>query len=266
MFDEPEETPDEPIIDPAQRAKDRSDEFRMHAELCAVFEGTRKFEAQILPDLSPELARDLQKTIGKLEKLKLPETPVISPDGMADAARLLDLPHAAGISTNDYHVYHRPGETMIARFLSGEQVETFYQRLQAHCDAALTQFRDDERSTHEWKQDPQTLKYLEALEKLEIKMEDRYLRPMIRQHQLYVLSTQAADELNIAHLSDYIMGASAAELVGSASAPSDDPMAENDEAPSDQAWFFKLFSLRGLKQGEEQMCFFAYLQKADDGW
>ena len=47
-------------------------------------------------------------------------------------------------------------------------------------------------------------------------------------------------------------------IVGPASAP--------PEAPTerDLAWFFKLFSLRGQRDGVEQMCFFTYLQKTDD--
>ena len=32
----------------------------------------------------------------------------------------------------------------------------------------------------------------------------------------------------------------------------------------DLAWFFKLFSLRGMVEESERMCFFAFLQKSDD--
>ncbi len=54
---------------------------------------------------------------------------------------------------------------------------------------------------------------------------------------------------------------SAADVVGRASAPPLDPTEQ------DLAWFFKLFSLRGLSDGVEQACFFTYLQKSDDsGW
>ena len=58
MFDEPEEQeqPAERPADPAQRAKEKSEEFRMHAELAAVFEGCRKFDAELRPGLDPELA------------------------------------------------------------------------------------------------------------------------------------------------------------------------------------------------------------------
>jgi hypothetical protein len=54
------------------------------------------------------------------------------------------------------------------------------------------------------------------------------------------------------------MGVEAAEVVGATSAPPDAP------TERDRAWFFKLFSLRGLHEGIEQMCFFAYLQKSED--
>lgn len=259
MFDEPEETPAERAADAETRAKDKFDEFRMFAEFAAVFEGCRKFEAQLKPSLDGNLARELQKTIGKLEKAKLAETPFIGPDLMPAAAEVLDTPATKNVSSNDYHIHRRPGEVMILRWLAGAQVEQFYTRLQAHFDAALKHYREEERQAQGWKQDPATLKYLEALDKLDTKMADRYLRDAIRKHKLFVLSTQAADELDILHLSDYVMGVDAADIVGSTSAPS--------EAPTEQerAWFFKLFSLRGMKGETEQMCFFTYLQKTDDG-
>ncbi len=75
---------------------------------------------------------------------------------------------------------------------------------------------------------------------------------------MFVLSTQTADEMDINHLCDFIMGVPAAEIVGPASAPPDAPTEQ------DRAWFFKLFSLRGMKEGVEQMFFFTYLQKSDD--
>jgi hypothetical protein len=58
------------------------------------------------------------------------------------------------------------------------------------------------------------------------------------------------------------MGVEAAEVVGRASAPPEDGATEQD-----RAWFFKLFSLRGVIDGVERMCFFTYLQKGDEsGW
>ena len=39
---------------------------------------------------------------------------------------------------------------------------------------------------------------------------------------------------------------------------------EHAPTEADRTWFFKLFSLRGIRVGEEQMCFFAFLQKTDD--
>lgn len=261
MYDEPEEEPSERVIKPADRAREKSDEFRMHAELAAVFEGTRKFDAQLVPGLDPEVARDVQQTMGKLEKAKTAESPVL-PEGSAtaEAARLLNLAEQRGLSTNDYHVRRRPGEVLIVRWLAGEQVDTFYDRIQAHFDAALDGFKEDERQAKEWKQDPQTLAYLEAIDAIDVKMAERYLRDPIRAHNLCVLSTQAADEMNIAYLADHIMNVPAADLVGDASAPPDAP------TESDLAWFFKLFSLRGIREGVEQMCFFTYLQKSEEGW
>ena len=260
MFDdERDESPAEDASDPAVRAKEKSDEFRMHAELAAVFEGCRKFDARLIPGLDPEIAREVQRGMGRLEKAKTPESPILLEPAAADAAALLDLPNAReGLSTNDYHVHRRPGEVMVVRWLAGEQVETFYQRIQAHFDAALEGFKEDERQALEWKQDAKS--YLAALDTVEVKMAERYLRPFIRTHGLFVLSTQSADEMNIAHLADYVMGVPAAELVGAASAPPEDGPTEQD-----LAWFFKLFSLRGMKDGVEQMCFFTFLQKSDDG-
>jgi hypothetical protein len=259
MFDEPEETPEEHGVKPADRAKDKSDEFRMHAELAAVFEAVRKFDAHVRPNLDPAIARDVQRTIGRLEKAKSADHPVLPPTSAADAAALLMLPIARELPTNDYHVHRRPGEVMILRFLAGDEVETFYDRLQAHFDAALTGYRDEERQSQQWKQDPQTLAYLEAIDKLDVRMAERYLREPIKQHGLFVLSTQSADEMNIAYLCDYIMGVPASEIVGARSAPPEDQPTERD-----LAWFFKLFSLRGVVEGIERMCFFTFLQKSDD--
>jgi hypothetical protein len=263
MFDDdndPREQPSENASDPAVRAKEKTDEFRMHAELAAVLEGGRKFEADFLPGLDPEIARDVQKTIGKLAKSRSPEAPLLPEPSIADAARLLDLPQTANLSSNDYHVYRRPGEVMIVRFLAGDQVETFYERLQAHFDAAMNQYRQEERQSHGWKQDKATMAYLDALDVLEIKMSDRYARPLIRKHNIYVLSDQSADEIDILYVSDYLMGLDAAQLVGSASAPPEEP------TERDRAWFYKLYSLRGMKDGQERMCFFIYLQKSDDAF
>ena len=137
-------------------------------------------------------------------------------------------------------------------------MEPFYERLQAHFDAALTGYREEQRHAHAWKQDPDTLAYLAALDAIEVSMADRYLREFIRKHKIFVLSTQTADEINIAYLSDYVMEVPAAEIVGPATAPPDEP------TERDLAWFYKLFSLRGISEGIEQMCFFTYLQKSGD--
>lgn len=258
MFDEPNEEPVERSTDPAERAREKSDEFRMHAELAAVFEGNRKFDAELRPGLDPEIARYVQQQIARLEKAKSLDSPVVPEASAPEAAALLNLFATRGLSTNDYHIHRRPGEVMIIRWLEGDQIETFYQRLQAHFDAALEGFKEDERQAQEWKQSPETLAYLAALDAVEIHMAERYLRAAIKQHQLFVLSTQTADEINIAYLCDHVMGVPAADLVGARSAPPNEP------SEHDLAWFFKLFSLRGVVESVERMCFFAFLQKSDE--
>jgi hypothetical protein len=259
MFDEHNESPTENPLDPKDRAKDKSDEFRMHAELAAVFEAVRKFDAQIIPGLNPDVAREIQRSMAKLEKNKLPDTPVVSDEFSAEARNVLSAFKKHELSTNDYHIHRRPGEVMMIRWLAGDEVDLFYKRLQAHFDAALEGFKEDERQALEWKKDSATPAYLEALNAIEVKMAERYLREIIREHRIFVLSTQAVDEMNVVYLADYIMGVSPAEIVGEKSAPPDEPT-END-----LAWFFKLFSLRGISEGVEQMCFFTFMQKSDDG-
>ena len=261
MFDEPDEAPADRSINPADRARDKSDEFRMHAEFAAVFEGPRKFDAHLIP-LGANIAREVQRTIGRLEKSKSADSPILPPASISDATALLSLGAAENLSTNDYHISRRPGELMILRLLAGDQVDAFYERLQAHFDAALEGFREEERSGLEWKQDEKTLAYLKALDEIEMKMADRYLRDLIRKQNLFVLSTQTADELNISYLSDYVMGVSAEELLGEIAAASSD---EQEQSPSTQTWFFKLFSLRAMIDSEERMCFFAYLQRSEEG-
>jgi hypothetical protein len=249
MFDEPQEEPKERIIDPAVQAREKADELRIHAEIAAVFEGGRKFEAQLTPGLDAQVARDVQRGMARMDKSKTAGTPVLPAASAAEAAEVLNLFATRGLSANDYHIHRRPGEVMIIRWLAGEQVETFYERLQAHFDAALNGYRQEERQNQEWKQDPKTLAYLAALDAMEVKMADRYLREEIRKHNLFVLSTQTADEMNIAYLCDYVMGISAAEVVGEASAPPD------DATEKDLAWFYKLFLLRGYGRGWSRCAF-----------
>lgn len=263
MFEEPEfgEEPSETASGPAQKAKEKADEFRMQAELIAVFEGVRKFDAELRPGLDADIARDVQKTIVKLERARDPEHPLIPPEMVDEATRLLDFPKSANLSTNDYHIHRRPGEVMVIRWLAGEQVATFYDRLQAHFDVAFIGYKEDERQAHEWKQSIAFKEYIAELDKIEVKMADRYLRDAIRQHGLFVLNTQTIDEINIAWLCDQIMSIPIADLVGRASAPKRDG---DEPSEQDLAWFFKLFSLRGIIDGAERMCFFAFLQKAED--
>jgi hypothetical protein len=262
MFEDDErrdELPDEKPQSPEAMAGEKADEFRMHAELAAVFEGHRKFAAEMLPGLKPDFARGLQKSFGQMEKAKVPEHPVLVADqAIAEAKLVLGFAAENDLTTNDYHIHRRPGEVMILRWLGGEQIETFYERMQAHFDAALEGHKEDEREAHAWKKDAKKTAYLEALEKIQLKMSERYLRDVIRQHNLFVLSSQMTFELNIAYLCNTIMGIPTEQLVGEPSAPPSDP------ADSDLAWFFKLFSLRGMREKEERMCFFTFLQKSDE--
>ena len=259
MYDEPEERRSESAADPAVRAREKADEMTLHAELAAVFEGPRKFDAEVLADLDAGPAREVQQTVGRLEKSKGDQTPILPPASAAEAAALLDLPTARDLTRGDYHVHRRPGEAMIVRWLAGEGVDAFYERFQAHFDAAFNAFRDDERSSNEWRGDEATLAYLDALDKIDRKIEGHYLREPLRKHPVFALSTLTVDEMDILHLCDGLMGVPASAVVGRHSAPPAD-----DPSDRDRAWFFKLFSLRGGRAGAERMCFFTFLQKAGD--
>lgn len=256
-----DETPPELASSAKTRASEKVEELRMHAELAAIFEGTRKFNAEILPDLTFDTARDIQKAVAQLERSRMDQAPqVIDPasEHYPHAARLLSFSDTHNLSTNDYHVHRRPGEVMIARFLSGEQLDTFYTRLQAHFDAGREGTLEDERSESAWKSDPNTTAYLDALEATTLNLPERYLRPLVQEHTLFALSTQTADEINIAFLTDHIMNVTPAELLGPHSAPPDNP------TDSDLAWYFKLFMLRGKVGDSERALFFTFLQKTDD--
>src|SRR5690606_33301726 len=63
MFDEPHESKADLPRDPAVRAREKAEELCLHAEVAAVFEGPRKFDAAVRADLDPELARDVQRTM-----------------------------------------------------------------------------------------------------------------------------------------------------------------------------------------------------------
>ncbi len=260
MFDEPTEGRGESALNPKQRAQEKADELRIHAEVCAVFEGPRKFDAEIDLKLSDAVARDIQKRIAKLEKSKEQASPILPAESAEEARALLAMAKTDGLATNDYHILRRPGELMIVRWLEGEQVESFYERMQAHFDVALEGEKEDERDERGWKQEEKTAGYLEALEGLDVKMAERYLREIIRKHNVFVLSTLTADQMDILHICDTVMGVAAAKVVGKASAPGD------EASESDRAWFFKLLSLRGMVQGVERMCFFTYMQKAEESW
>ncbi len=255
--DEHDDVPSERPSDPSTAARDKSDELRMHSQLAAVFEGPRKFQAAIRGDFDGDVARELQRAMARLEKSKAPDAPVILPAGIELAAKTLRMGDDLDLAPDDYHIHRRPGEAMIARWIKGEAVEIFYQRLQAHYDAAAEGVFEDHLQTA-WKSDVRADAMIEALRKTKVVMAERYLRDLIAKHKLFVLSTQTADEIDILHLAEHLMGVSAAEVVGAASAPPDAP------TQRDRAWYFRLFSLRGMDGDIERMCFFTYLQKTDD--
>ena len=250
-----------PRIEGAGRTGEIRTKCWMYTELAAVFEGPRKFDAQLIPGLDADLARTRSSAGWRSSKnRRKPRTALFLPPGsMPEAAELLNIPQTRELSTNDYHIYRRPGEVMIVRWLAGNQVESFYERFQTPFRRQAPEgYKEDEHQSQDWKQDPQTKAYLDAIDAIDLKMADKYLRDAIKKHGVFVLSTQTADEMNISYLADHVMSVPAAELVGSASAPQD----ERNE--KDLAWFYKLFSLRGITDGVERMCFFTFLQKSDD--
>jgi hypothetical protein len=260
MFDDPSEPPPELAATAQARAAEKIDEFRLQAELCAVFEATWKYDAQILPVDDPKTLRSIQKTIAGLERDRIDGTPVIKPERAADAAALLDTPRTGVFSTNDYHVLQAGGQVLICRWLEAEQVQTFYERFQAHFDVALHAHIEEFRSEHEWRQDPGADGYLRALESSKTLMAQRYLRDTIREHRVFVLSTHSVGELNLLFLCEQIMRADPAEVVGADDAPDD------TATDADRTWYFKLFALRGVVEQTERMFFFAFMEKASAEW
>jgi hypothetical protein len=258
MYDDPDRQKDDQAGAPALRLKEKLDELRIHADLCAIFEGTRKFDASIRTEIDPNLIRDVQQIVAKLEKSKQPGKPFLTPARALGATSLFESLTEQGVATGDYHVHRRPGEVMILRWIKGPEVETFYQRLQAHMDVAIRQTREDERQALGWKNDPTTNDYLEQLDQAELDMQKWWMRDLLRNHELVTVRTQTADEINISYIADFIMGVGAAALVGEELAPL------SGAEDSELAWFFKLFALCGSNNGVEHIVFFVFLQKTDD--
>ena len=63
---------------------------------------------------------------------------------------------------------------MIIRFLAGAQVDSFYTRFQAHFDAALGQYREEEHQQHGWKQDEVKKHLAESAARLDISLEKMF--------------------------------------------------------------------------------------------
>ncbi len=258
MYDDSDDRKDDNASAPKVRLAEKLDELRIHADLCAIFEGPRKFDAKLITGVDADLIRDVQQIIAKLDKSKQPGKPFLTPARALGATTLFDSLQEQGVSTSDYHLYRRPGEVMIVRWIKGDEVDTFYKRLQAHMDVAIKQTREDERQALAWKNDPRTNEYLEALDEAELDMQKWWMRDLLRDHELATVRTQTADEINIGYIADFIMGVGAAALVGEEFAP---PGGADD---SELAWFFKLFALCGTKDGVEHIVFFVFLQKTDD--
>src|SRR4051812_22662671 len=116
-----DEEPIEPKADthlkPEDRAAEKVADLRLHSELAAIFEAPRKFDASLIP-LDSDVARDVQRSMAKFERAKVGATPVLDAASMPEAFRILNLPTTSDLSTSDYHIYRRPGEVMIARWLA----------------------------------------------------------------------------------------------------------------------------------------------------
>lgn len=260
MFDEPDDRKAESTRDPALRVQEKLDELRIHADLAGIFEGPRKFGAKLITKVDANLIRDIQQVIAKLDKSKQPGKPFLTPARKLGASMLVESLEAQDVSSGDYHIHRRPGEVMIVRWIKGGDVDTFYQRLQAHMNVAIEQAREDERQALGWKQDAATLAYLDQLDAAELDMQKWWMRDVLRDHELATVRTQTADDLNIAYLTEHIMGLDAADVVGADAAPGEGA----DE--SALAWYFKLFALCGSNDGVEHIVFFAFLQKTDDAF
>ena len=254
---------DENAGDPEQRAREAVEQLRIHCELAAVFEGPRKYDAEVRPGLDAGVARDLQQAIGKLEKQKTAKLgPVLPPAALEAAKAVLDRPATdPSVELGVYHISRRPGETIIIRWLDAEDIERFYERFNAHFKAAHGQKLEDDRQELGWRQDEADQKYLEHFEKVEPQADLWYLRELLKKHGMIALSTTSVDEMDILHLCDTLMGVPAIDVVGRQSAPDPD---DANPSHADRAWYFRLFNLRGPVNGVERMCIFAFLQKADD--
>ena len=145
---------------------------------------------------------------------------------------------------------------MIVRWLAGDQVETFYERLQAHFDAALEGFKEDEhqarngsRTPRRWNISRHWMPGIENGRQISSRSDP--------QANVFVLSTLSADEMNIA----YLPTTSWASLPPRSSAH----LGAADE-PTDRGSGVVLQAVLASGDGRrgERMCFFAFLQKSDE--
>ncbi len=122
---------------------------------------------------TPQLARDMQRAMGRLEKSKSPDSPVLP-----GPRRRCGRPAEPSQSPRPVHQrlpHPSPARRSDDRPLAGQgdQVETFYERLQAHFDAALEGFRKTNGRPTNGSKTRKTLAYLAALDAIEVRMADR---------------------------------------------------------------------------------------------
>ena len=182
----------------------------MHAELAAVFEGHRKFDAELRPGARRRRSRrDVQRTIGRLEKASRPTARSCPEPSAADAARAARRSRRrAALSTNDYHIHRRPGEVMIVRWLAGDAGRDVLRAppgpLRRGPDAASARTSGRRTSGSRTRRRSRTSR---RSTRIEVKMADRYLRDVDPQAQACSSSPRRRPtRWTSLHLCDYVMG------------------------------------------------------------
>jgi hypothetical protein len=254
-----ERNADDQTSQPKQRLAQTLAALKQHAEFAAMYEGPRKFGDAVRPDLDAELARSIQQRVAKVAS-KIGPGPLVNASQQTLARELLRLHTAEGLAPRDYFIYRRPGEVMMVRWLAGDDVSTYHQRMQAHFDVALKQTQADEREKLAWRNDEKDNAYLELLDEATFEMSHYTAREIVTRSKMAVMSSLMADAVHIGFLCEQVMGVSAAEVVGAAFSP---PADAGDEEVS---WFYRHFSLRGVLDEVEAVMNFTFLQKTSDDW
>ena len=138
---------------------------------------------QLLPGLDPEVAREVQRGMARLEKAKSPDSPVLPQPSAADAAALLDLPRRPR-PVHQRLPHPPPARRSDDRPLApGRAGRDVLRAASGPLRRGPGGVQGGRAAGQEWKQDPQTLAYLTALDAIEVRMADRYLRDEIRTAQ-----------------------------------------------------------------------------------